>query len=668
MTAPSMHTATAPQHTPDHPTVTDVLGPSPLDNALQNILEALQNINDGEVNDSILALAEADRNDFGIVIATADGHVYEAGDSRKCFSIQSISKTFTYAMALEDHTFDHVDSKIDVEPSGDAFNEISIDPQTKVPANPMINAGAIAATWLVKDGQDQTRRERILENYSRCAGRELDLDIDMQKQEHDAGDRNRALGWLLASAGVIEGDPTDALEDYFAQCCVMVDTKDLALMGATLASGGVNPRTGERVFRADTVERVLSVMNSCGMYDDAGDWFVRVGLPAKSGVGGGIIAVVPGQLAVATFSPALNEHGTSVRGKAACEHISQSMDLHFARGPRPTRSTVRAITSLAQSPSLMRRDEHSRDVLSHACRDIAVIEIQGDLMFPGVEDTMRTMRRVAVDADAVVVDFSMTDEIAAFTLRMLAAAARNIRENGREVYFITGESWEYDWGDLPVFSTRDEALIHVEDAVLEEQQDAKVGQELSDEEVLIDSDLLRRTGKDMARRIWKYSHAVTVPAGEYLPEDEAVAGSVHLVVQGTAQIVAESPDGGARPIRGLRPGTVFGDPRGAQEEQAEAADHEHEEESDTSPVMRLQADTEIKLHTLDPDSQQRLEAKDPQAALALWKALAWVEAEDVVASLHEALGWEPGDHWHQNQDLAADGEGQRDGAEVEAGS
>lgn len=641
--------------TAGHPSVTDTMGPSPLDNALHNIREALKTIDDGEVNDSILALAEADRSDFGIVIATADGHVYEAGDSRKCFSIQSISKTFTYAMALEDHGFDHVDSKIDVEPSGDAFNEISIDPESKVPANPMINAGAIAATWLVNNTEEKGRRERILETYSACAGRRLDLDIDMQKQEHDAGDRNRALGWLLASVGVIEGDPTDALEDYFAQCCVMVDTKDLALMGATLASGGVNPRTGQRVFQPGTVERILSVMNSCGMYDDAGDWFVRVGLPAKSGVGGGIIAVVPGQLAVATFSPALNEHGTSVRGKAACEHISQSMDLHFARGPRPTRSTVRSITSLSQSPSLMRRDEHSRELLAHGCRDIAVIDIQGDLMFPGVEDAMRTMRRVAVDAEALVVDFTLTDEIAAFTLRMLAAAAENVREHGRDVYFVIGESWEHDWGEIPVFSSRDEALIHVEDRVLEAMHESKVHEDVSDEEVLIDSDLLRRTGEDMARRIWKYSHAVHVPAGQYLPEEQAVPNSVHLVIQGTAQIVAESPDGTTRAIRGLRPGTVFGDPRGAHEDEAEAKDHEYEE-SEVSSAMRLEAETDLKLHTLDPESQQRLESQDPQAALALWKALAWVEAEDVMASLHEALGWEPGDHWRESQELEADGE------------
>lgn len=644
-----------PSTAPEHESVHRLFGPSPLENALQKVHEALKDIDDGDPSHSTLALEEADRDDFGIVIATADGHVYEAGDTRKCFSIQSISKAFTYAMALEDHDHEYVDAKIDVEPSGDAFNEISIDPVSQVPANPMINAGAIAATWLVADGKGKSRRERILETYSRCAGRELDLDLDMQQQEHDAGDRNRALGWLLASVGVIEGDPSEALEDYFAQCCVMVDTRDLAMMGATLASGGVNPLTGERVFQPETVERVLSVMNSCGMYDDAGDWFVRVGLPAKSGVGGGIIAVVPGQLALATFSPPLNRQGTSVRGKAACERISQAMDLHFARGPRPARSTVRSVTSLAQSPSLMRRDEASRALLSRACEDIAVIDIQGDLLFPGVEDCMRTMRQVAAGAEAIVVDFTLTDEIAGFTLRMLTAAAEGIREHGREVYFVAGDAWEYDWGDLPVFASRDAALIHVEDRVLERAEEDHSEDAMSDEEILIESDLLRRTGKDLARRIWKYSRPITVSRDEYLPECEAVPGSVHLVVRGTARILASSPDGGTRPIRGLRPGTVFGDPRGAREDEAEARDHEHEEEAGSGHFMRLQAETDLKVHTLDPESLENLERADPEAALALWKALAWLEAEDVVASLHEALGWEPGDHWrHRGDDDAGE--------------
>ena len=296
------------------------LGPSPVTEYLRRVVAELREVEGGAVNTSIPELAGADPGTVGIAVATVDGALYQAGDTKHEFCIQSISKAFTYAQALTDRGADGVFEKIDVEPSGDAFNEISLQPETGRPSNPMINAGAIAATSLVRNTSHGTRMERILRLYSACAGRRLRINKNVQAQERRAGDRNRALGWLLTSRGIIDGDPTGALDDYFGQCAVMLNCVDLARMGATLAAGGRNPVTGERVLEPAVVSDVLSVMSTCGMYDDAGRWALRVGLPAKSGVSGGVIAVLPGQLAVAVFSPPLDRHGNSVRGVAAVSY------------------------------------------------------------------------------------------------------------------------------------------------------------------------------------------------------------------------------------------------------------------------------------------------------------------------------------------------------------
>ncbi|MDO5617952.1 glutaminase A [Kocuria sp.] len=640
----------------------NMFGPSPITKALQAVHDDLKDLNDGQPLQSIPALAAMDPHLFGIVIATADGHVYEAGDTRTQFSIQSISKAFTYGLAIEDNGLDYVDTKIDVEPSGDAFNEISLNPVTHLPANPMINAGAITSTWLVNDRSKEHdsagRRERIRELYSRCAGRELNISQEVLEQESEHGNRNRALGWMLRSVGVIEEDPTQALEDYFAQCSVMVDARDLALMAATLAAGGLNPRTQDRVFAPETVERVLSVMNSCGMYDDAGAWFVRVGLPAKSGVGGGIIAVVPGQLAIATFSPPLDEHGNSVRGIEACRRISQNMDLHFARGPLPSRGAIRSISSLAQSPSLMRRDEASRAVLARACNNVAVIEVQGDLLFPGAEETVRTLRRVAETASAVVIDFSAVNQIGSFVPNMVDNAVVDIKARGTDVVAVAADTYVGDASDVRVFTTRDEALVYVEDQILASPQacdavpETPLGTTPSESQILANSDLLRRTGLDYGRRIWKYSREIDLAEGVALPAELARPGSLYMVVRGTAHIMATAPDGTRRSIRGLRPGTVFGDPRDPGGDGASVL-----AEITGQRQMQLVAASDVVLHVLDNQAFARLENEDPRAALALWKALAWVEADDVLASLYEAIGWEPGDHWDELTDnaLAEDG-------------
>src|SRR5262249_41616722 len=303
---------------------------------LRSLHERFRGLEDGVVATYIPELAHADPRWFGISIATADGYVYEVGDTRQPFTIQSISKPFVYGLALEDRGRAAVLERIGVEPTGDAFNEISLESPTGRPRNPMINAGAIAATSLVRGDSLQDRWARILALFSFYAGRKLAMNEAVYRSERDTGHRNRAISHMLRNFEIIRRDPEPDLDLYFRQCSIEVDCRDLSIIGATLATGGVNPVTRERVIQADSVDEALSVMTTCGMYDYAGEWVYRVGLPAKSGVAGGILAVMPGQLAVAVFSPPLDERGNSVRGVAVCEALSGETGAPLpARPPGP---------------------------------------------------------------------------------------------------------------------------------------------------------------------------------------------------------------------------------------------------------------------------------------------------------------------------------------------
>lgn len=282
----------------------------------------------GKVADYIPELGKADPNWFGISVISAAGQVIEVGDCQQTFSIQSISKPFVFGLALEDHGREHVLSKINVEPTGEAFNSIVLDEATNRPFNPMVNAGAIATADLVEGKDFADRIRRMLAMFSRYVGREVFVDNSIFMSERATGHRNRAIANLMLYFGMVQDRINDTLELYFQQCALLVNCHDLAMMGATLANGGVNPITGERALKAEYVKDLLSIMLSCGMYNYAGEWAFRVGIPAKSGVGGGIVAVVPGQFGIGIFSPPLDAKGNSVRGVLACQELSQRYGLH----------------------------------------------------------------------------------------------------------------------------------------------------------------------------------------------------------------------------------------------------------------------------------------------------------------------------------------------------
>ena len=273
--------------------------------------------------------AGEERDWFGIALEALDGELFAAGDSERPFALQSISKVFAYSLALEDHGRDEVLRHVGVAPSGDAFNSIIFDERTGRPHNPMVNAGALVTTDLVKGKDDAEKLERILEMVRRYAGNpDLDVDHETYTAELEIADRNRATGYLMRSQGILGGDVEAVLTLYLQQCSIKVTCRDLATMGATLANGGVNPITGERVLARERVRDVLSVMYTCGMYDFAGEWAFEIGVPAKSGVSGGILAAVPGKMGIAVFSPGLDEFGNSVRGTRVCREISGRLGLH----------------------------------------------------------------------------------------------------------------------------------------------------------------------------------------------------------------------------------------------------------------------------------------------------------------------------------------------------
>ena len=286
-------------------------------------------LRDGKVARYIPELAKADPDWFSVCMMTVGGQVYEVGDYEQLFTIQSISKVFVYGMALEEHGRDYVLTKVGVEPTGEAFNAIVLDERSKRPYNPMVNAGAIATTSLIKGSDPTERLNRMLDMFRRYIGHDIFIDISVFMSERTTGHRNRAMAHLMLNFGMIDEKIDEALDLYFQQCSLLVNCRDLAVMAATLANKGINPLTGVRAVDSRYIKDILSVMYTCGMYNFAGEWAYTIGLPAKSGVCGGIIVIVPNQLGIAVFSPPLDERGNSVRGVKVCEELSQQFGLHL---------------------------------------------------------------------------------------------------------------------------------------------------------------------------------------------------------------------------------------------------------------------------------------------------------------------------------------------------
>jgi glutaminase len=378
----------------------------------------------GEVANYIPELGKADPDHFGISLATLDGHVYEVGDSRIAFTIQSMSKPFVFALALDTLGAAQVESQIGVEPSGDPFNSIRLNAENH-PFNPMVNAGAIACTGLIHRAKGDGAFEYIRRALGRFAGRELGVDEAVFASESATGDRNRAIGYLLRNSSVITDDVAAVLDVYFRQCSVLVSAHDSAVMAATLANRGRNPVTGEQVVSPYAISRALSVMTSSGMYDYAGEWIYRVGIPAKSGVGGGILAALPARLGLGSYAPRLDRHGNSVRGIRVCEALSLHYDLHMLNRSDDARHSIIADYDIGKRASRRSRRPHERKILAAHHQDVRIIELVGTLNFSNVDYISRQLA-AGPRPHFIIFDLRRVSAITRAGARLLAEGFREL--------------------------------------------------------------------------------------------------------------------------------------------------------------------------------------------------------------------------------------------------
>ena len=532
--------------------------------AIESVHRRYAGVSDGTLADYIPELTRANPDHFGIVLVTADGQRYATGDVDVPFTIQSVSKAFTYGMALDQRGPEAVAARVGVEPSGEAFNSISLDPDTGRPRNPMINAGAIAITGLLADAPDDRRFDTILDTFSRYAGRELGWDRQVYASESSTGFRNRAIANLLRSFEVI-GDPVvDIVEDYFKQCSILVTADDLAVMAATLSNGGVNPHTGTRVLDDANVERVLSVMSTCGMYDYSGRWVYEVGLPAKSGVGGGVVGVLPGQFGLALYSPLLDSQGNTVRGVAAFRDLSRVFDLHLLRAPSMSAHAIRRSYPLSEVATTRGRPDADHNLLADLGRAGLVIEVQGDLFASSIERLVREVGRTPEEVHTFIVDLGGCAATDASTRGLLHELAVDVLGTGRRLLVAdpAGVLPEGTFEDVEVTvtATVDDAMLDCEERLLtaagrEDPAHARLE--------LVDFELVRDLGDhDRARLLARFSEQ-RFRAGDVIISQGDDADALYLLAEGAVRVVIERSDGanGGEPerIAELYPGVVFGE-------------------------------------------------------------------------------------------------------------
>lgn len=423
---------------------------TPVPDYLQQVLDECNDNSDGEVADYIPELAGVDACRIGLAITVTDGETYVVGDDEP-FTIQSMSKPFVYALALRDRGLKAVLERVGVDPSGDPFNEISLEPGGR-PRNPMINVGAIVSHALVgADDMDVDQRfARIKEGLEAFAGRKLDVDHEVFNSEFETSFRNRALANMVRNYDMVTQDPRSLVQEYTRQCSLSVTVRDLSVMAATLAGGGLNPVTGERVIQPWVARQVLSVMLTCGMYDAAGDWMTQVGMPAKSGVSGGVFASLPGQAGIAAFSPKLDATGTSVRGSRIFRRLSADMNMHMMEVAHISDSPIRALGT--------------RDVGGSPA---SLLELQGSLNFATMEFLLRRFEEIPNHDQQVIVDISRVTMVNAVGQRMLAEGLRRLEADGHHVAIIDPDR------DLKGVDTGEVDVFHEEPENVREAVEAK---------------------------------------------------------------------------------------------------------------------------------------------------------------------------------------------------
>lgn len=540
---------------------------SPISHYLESLHERLAGETGGAIASYIPELTKADPNWFGIAIATVDGQTYGVGDCDLYFTIQSVSKPFLYGYALREYPRDFVLNHVGVEPTGESFNSIVLDEIHNRPFNPMVNAGAMAVAELMKGNIASERERNLLDLFAEFAGHGLSIDEAVYRSESATGHRNRAIAYMMLNSGMIKRDPEDILDLYFKQCSIRVTCRDLAIMAATLANDGANPLTGNPVIEPHHVRDVLTVMNSCGMYNYAGEWAYEVGMPAKSGVSGAIIAVIPGQLGVAVYSPPVDEHGNSVRGVRVCQEISRQFGLHVFNNRTNVRSVIRREYCADAVPSNRLRAPAERKFLEKEGHRIAVIELQGALYFGSVERIIRRVTELATDSDFVIIDFKRVHiaDAAAVTLvqHMSGAAAKltcklvmtHLNRTGNHSALHEALITLAEAGSLLLFSDTDSALESCEDVLLNEKPDMGDRTKFA----LSQLDILKGLSPEDYKLLESSVHPFTFEPGDLIVREGDDARLFYILARGSVSVLISVPGERKKRVATLGPGLSFGE-------------------------------------------------------------------------------------------------------------
>jgi glutaminase len=600
---------------------------SPIQTYLAELHRRLAGTGDGHLATYIPELAKANADAFGICLVTMDGVAYTAGDTAVRFTMQSISKPFVFATALADRGLPYVGRKVGVEPSGDAFNSISLDPQTGAPLNPMINAGAIATTSLVAGDTPEAQWQRIAASIAAFVGRDVRIDGSVYRSESETGFRNRAIAWMLKNFGIIDGEPMAILENYFRQCSLLVDCRDLAFMAATLANGGVHPGTKQSVLPGEHVERVLSVMVTCGMYDYAGSWLFEVGMPAKSGVSGGIIAVVPGRFGIGIHSPLLDEKGNSVRGIAACKSLSRDLGLHvFTRTASPTMTLGRVYTGAA-APSRRQPSAELRAYLKEHARRIKYLCLHGVIAVDGAEYVIRRMRDMAPDTQSFILDLHEAIGISESAARLLNQARLSFADDGIAVVCSRIRDRAAILGPLSKAARRDDRgfLVFEDNDLAVEWCENQLAREIAETRAvngsLADSALFRDVPSALMAQVEGATRAHLYGQGErILSHGQQGDGRVFFIESGQVSILMPLRSGAHQRVATLGPGMEFG---------------EMALLGQTTRSASVYADTEVRCRVLEAADFSSIANDAPLLKIAVLQNL----ANDMASRLRGANEW-----------------------------
>ncbi|MEO6779408.1 MAG: glutaminase A [Bradyrhizobium sp.] len=569
----------------------------------------------GAVADYIPELGKADPEHFGISLATIDGHVYEVGDTAISFTIQSMSKPFVFALALDTLGAARVESAIGVEPSGDAFNSIRLNADNH-PFNPMVNAGAIACSGLIHEAKGAGAFEYIRQALGRFAGRELGLDQAVYASESATGDRNRAIGYLLRNSDVIKDNVGEVLDVYFRQCSIQVTARDIAIMAATLANRGINPVTGEQVTTPYAISRTLSVMTSSGMYDYAGEWIYRVGVPAKSGVGGGILAALPARLGLGSYSPRLDRHGNSVRGIKVCEALSSHYDLHMLNRSDNARNSIIADYNIGSSASRRSRRPHEQRILAAHHHDVRVIELAGTLTFANIDYVSRQLAS-GPRPNFVIFDLRRVAAVTRAASRLLVEGFRELAtfdvtailsgvERGSAHWNAIGE-WAEGISSLRDFYLLDTAIEWAEDQIVYRHGGAIDSAEVTE---LFEQALLAGLAADQLEQLAALGTIRSYRPGERIIGAAEAATSLFFLRSGVVHVMLPN---GVR-LATITAGMVFG----------EMALLEHRRSAD---VIADVASTALEVPL---DEFQRFREQHPQTGERIMRNLAQLLADRLV--------------------------------------